>query len=385
MSSLSQRLARLRQYNPASVKSPLPRPSGGITAVPPETGWEKIAEGVWERNIKLPGLLPKQFVRPFVLPGPMKAQNLIFYDLETTGLSGGAGNIAFLIGLGRQTGETFVVTQLFLGDYPGETVLLERYAELTGENLPQVSYNGRSFDSQVLKTRFLLNRMLPPAVPQVDLLYPTRRMWKPVLPNVTLGTIEKELLDFHRTDDLPGREAPDAWFEWLNGDARRIGGVFRHNADDIVSLARLLVLIEGWGEREPGVIGNDPPSAAPGIPPSPSGMARQWSFRDVPKGMAWIEAGWANRDRVCGRQLASTLRRSGNYSAAAKIWKELNLGGRDYPAAVELAKYFEHRTRNPETALEVLKGLERLPLSPRHRKELEHRRKRLIRKVELLS
>ncbi len=390
MSNLSQRLARLRQAGLASKASSSERskalkPGPGKSTEPPEPGWKRLTEGVWERIIESPSLLPEEFTNPFILPGPLQSENLVFYDLETTGLSGGAGNIAFLIGIGCQKAGRFTVTQLFLEDYPGETALLERYTELIGDNLPQVSYNGRSFDSQVLKTRFLLNRMIPVIPPQIDLLYPTRRLWKPVLPNVTLGTIEKELLGFHRVDDLPGREAPDAWFEWLNGDAGRIGGVFRHNADDIISLARLLVLIEEWGAQKPEESDNGIGKRPAGAHPSARGMARQWSFRNSGMERRWLEAGWAAGERLCGRELAVRLRREGNFQAAVVIWEKLNESGRDFPAAVELAKFREHRMKNPESALEVLIGLKSLPLSVRHRQELEHRRRRLERKAAMDS
>jgi uncharacterized protein YprB with RNaseH-like and TPR domain len=384
MNSLSDRLARLRQVGLApkgAKRRPIP-----AVSVPPEPGWTCLKEGLWEREIEYPPILPERFTGGFVLPETVTSEDLVFYDLETTGLSGGAGNIAFLIGLGRQRFGKFVVTQLFLEDYPGETGLLERYTELIGDNLPQVSYNGRSFDSQVLKTRFLLNRMSPLTPPQVDLLYPSRRLWKSKLPNVRLGTIEKELLDFHRTDDLPGSEAPDAWFEWLDGDPGRIGGVFRHNADDIVSLARLLVLIEGWGAVTPipGSSRVDIRSdGLGGLTPAAKGLAQQWAFRNLELERRWLEAGWVDGESLCGRELAVRLRREGDYHQAVEIWETLNGGGRDYHSAVELAKYREHRLKNPASALKVLDGLHQLPLNPRHRKDLEYRRRRLLRKMEV--
>lgn len=388
MSNLSQRLARLRQAGPApkTVKPGrdfFPVPS--VLSEPPEPGWKRLTEGVWERSIESPPLLPDEFMDPFVLPGPLRSEDLVFYDLETTGLSGGAGNIAFLIGIGWQKAGRFTVTQLFLEDYPGETALLGRYTELIDDNLFQVSYNGRSFDSQVLKTRFLLNRMPPLEPPQIDLLYPSRRLWKQVLPNVTLGTLEKEVLGFHRIGDLPGREAPDAWFEWLDGDSGRIGGVFRHNADDIVSLARLLVHIEKWGALEPGAGGNGIGKRPSGAVPSARGIARQWSLGNLRRERRWLEAGWAGGERLCGRELAVRLRREGHFQSAVAIWEKLNESGRDFSAAVELAKYREHRMKNPESALEILHGLESLPLSSRHRGELEHRRRRLERKAAVDS
>lgn len=382
MASLSDRLARLRSTGSAPRNKKSNREGRVFGTPPPEPGWKPAGEGLWERTIEQPAILPDKIESCFVHSEVLDSEKLFFYDLETTGLSGGAGNIAFLIGLGRQKAGRFLVTQLFLEDYPGEAALLERYAEIIGENLPQVSYNGRSFDSQVLKTRFLLNRM-PPFTPfQIDLLYPSRRLWKSVLPNVTLGTVEKELLGFHRLDDLPGREAPDAWFEWLDGDSRRIGGVFRHNADDIVSLARLMVLIEGWGHIKPETLVRDTQNRPGVICPLFRGMARQWSLNSPEMENRWLEAGWKAGEDSCGRELAVRLRRQTAYQGALKIWEDLHLRNGDFQSAVEIAKYHEHRNKQPDAALYILSGLDKLPLNSRQRAELAHRRQRLIRKID---
>jgi len=387
MSSLSQRLARLRKDGGRLSRTNHSRRasfSEVSSSEPPGSGWKIVAEGVWERSILYPRLLPGKFENPFVLPGVLSREAMVFYDLETTGLSGGAGNVAFLIGLGFSQSDGFAVIQLFLGDYPGEPALLERYTELIGRNLPQVSYNGRSFDSQVLKTRFLLNRMSPLLPPQIDLLHPSRRLWKGVLPNLSLGTLEREVLGFFREDDLPGREAPDAWFEWLKGDKKRIAGVFQHNADDIVTLGRLLVHLEAWGDVNPGRDERQG-STPPGVPPSSRGMARQWSMGNPSMEREWLEAGWASGEPLCGRELALRYKREEDFQSAAAIWKKLNENGVKYYSAVELAKYYEHQLKNYEMALEVLSGLETLPPNTRYLGELSHRRRRLERKSARLS
>lgn len=380
----SDRVDKLRRGRGANPGSAAKKVSGlPPDTPPPGEGWEFRSDFFWERVIRYPAILPDIFSRPFVLSGDTAARNLIFYDLETTGLSGGAGNTAFLIGLGRQCGTEFQVHQLFLADYPGEEAMLRRYAEYISEGLPQVSYNGRSFDSQVLKTRFLLNRMSPPSLPQLDLLYPSRRLWRSVLQNLTLRTLETEVLDFHRIDDLPGSEAPDAWFEWLKGQPGRIEGVFRHNADDIVSLARLLTKVEEWGSVSPRGVekaagGRSTPSGAEA---GAWGMAVQWSCNDRNKERQWLEAGRIAGDRRCAMELALRYRRDGDFGMARAIWEECNIRGSDFASAVELAKYWEHRERNPRRALDILEPLKELPLSRRHRRELDHRSSRLMRKI----
>ena len=375
------RLAALRQRDhrrPAVPDRPEPSPTIAADDRPPGEGWIRQADFLWERTLEAPAPLPDRISDPFVLPEGLSSGKLLFYDLETTGLSGGAGNTAFLIGLGRQQGPVFRVTQLFLADYPGEEALLRRYAELA-EDDPQVSFNGRSFDSQVLKTRFLLNRMPPIRPLQIDLLYPARRLWKGVLENQTLRTLEEKVLDFHRTDDLPGSEAPDAWFEWLSGKPERIEGVFRHNADDIVSLARLAAKIEHWG----GTVTDSTAGAPAGAPVSCWGMAVQWSGRSPEREREWLEKGWLSGERRCGLELAVRYRRSGRLPEARIIWESLNSEGTDTTAAVELAKFWEHREHNPSRALEILQPLTGMPLNEADRRSLLHRMARL--KVKIIS
>ena len=375
----TDRLAALRRRD--RRQEPPSDPAGSSSTVtagdrPPGTGWVSQAEFVWERTIEYPALLPESIDHPFVLPEGVGPDRLVFYDLETTGLSGGAGNTAFLIGLGRQESGTFRVTQLFLADYPGEEALLRRYAELAGE-LPQVSFNGRSFDSQILRTRFLLNRMPPVLPPQIDLLYPSRHLWKGVLENQRLRTLEEEVLDFRRKDDLPGSEAPEAWFEWLAGDPGRIDGVFRHNADDIVSLGRLAVKLEEWGRVRSAESAGVPSGARV----SSWGMARQWSYRDREQERIWLVKGWQDGDRRCGLELAVRYRRSDRLVDARDIWERLYSEGQDVTAAVELAKFWEHRAGNPDRALEILQPLKALPLSDRDGRDLMKRMRRLEAKI----
>jgi hypothetical protein len=253
--------------------------------------------------------------------------------------------------------------------------MLSRYAEFVSGGLPQVSYNGRSFDSQVLKTRFLLNRMHPLVLPQIDLLYPARRLWKSVLSSLSLSTLEKEVLGVVRTDDIPGKEAPEAWFEWLDGDPGRIGRVFNHNVDDIASMARLLSEMER--------VGRDLWNGGQGrTPPSFLGMARQWARSDPSKSRRFLEKGWVLGDTSCGRVLARELRREGDWEGAMRLWTQLSFSGKDFFSTVELAKYCEHRLRDPLRALELLAGMDALDLSRKHRDELEHRIDRLKRKLD---
>ncbi|VDB01261.1 hypothetical protein S1OALGB6SA_2363 [Olavius algarvensis spirochete endosymbiont] len=415
MSSLTQRLAHLRDRKPA-----MPTKSRDIS---PGPEWSKYGEFVWERRIELSPILPKKFNTTFILPGELSTENILFYDLETTGLSGGSGNTAFLIGIAWQEGDCFTIAQLFLADYPGEQILLRRYQELSPRDYPQISYNGLSFDYQVLKTRFLINRMPALHRKQIDLLHPTRRLWKTILDNFTLGTVERELLGINRINDLPGREVPDAWFAWLRGNPNRIEEVFQHNVNDMISLARLLVLLEQCGMLGVEVTENSTPKHSlsrqlhvqeklqslpnelperiyrdpsvrssleyklmmPKLPewkmPSYWGIARQWALSDVSKERKSLELGWAAKEKNCGRELARRLKRERHYHASYSIWKDLYESEKNFVSAIELSKQLEHQMKNPETALSVLDGLEDIAPGIKERKHLAYRKNRLNRKI----
>ena len=175
-------------------------------------------------------------------------ENLLFFDLETTGLSQGAGTLAFLAALGRFQGDSLLMQQYLLLDYPGEADFLEkviaRFCPEPGVEEPPllVTYNGKAFDSQILQTRCLMNGMVPPAYFHADLLYPARRLWKRTLPNCSQATIETMALGLDRQGDMPGSLAPEAWFSFLRtGDAGPLSGVCDHNLRDILGLASLFV------------------------------------------------------------------------------------------------------------------------------------------------
>ncbi|RLW69176.1 MAG: hypothetical protein B6D68_02455 [spirochete symbiont of Stewartia floridana] len=396
MSRLADRLLRLReavptekgvrgQSAPSGAIGSLKRPSRRMTrnrigpdTPPPGADWRQTAEFVWERCLDYPAILPGILDSGFILPPHTKSAELVVYDLETIGLSGGAGNTAFLIGLGNQTGRFYRLTQLFLADYPGEAAMLSRYGRLTENHALHVSYNGLSFDSQVLRTRFLLNRLPPPSSSQSDLLYPARRLWRGRLPSLSMKSVEAGVLGFFRNDDLPGSEAPEAWFSWLDGHPDRIDGVFRHNADDVLSLARLLARLEEWGEAVP----SDSRTWPAGTTPSSRGMARQWERNNSDREIQWLQAGWFGGNTDCGHELAFRMKRRGDYSQAVEIWKEINASpAGDYRSAIELAKYWEHRRHNPGNALASIERLDEPLATIRQEEELAHRRKRLWRKL----
>lgn len=246
-----------------------------------------------------------------------KMPSLAFFDLETTGLSHGAGTVAFMAGVARFTESgTLKVTQLLLADYPGEPEFLTRFASLIDSGDALVSYNGKCFDAQILQTRYLMNGMRPaflsPDTLHLDLLFPARRLWKAELGSCRMSDVEAGILGFEREDDLPGSEAPDAWFGFLKtGDADRLCAIGDHNQTDTASLARILFALD-----------------------------------------AAIDTGTGR----AGLVRALDLRSQGEYKRAASFLEPLAAEG-DLIASRLLAIDCEHRLGDLERALELAQGL----------------------------
>jgi hypothetical protein len=187
-----------------------------------------------------------------VLPG---VEDMVFFDLETTGLSTGPGVAAFLAAFGRLEEGKLRVDQHLLLDYPGEAGFLET---LLGELAPGAgtdrrplvtSYNGKSFDVQLLRTRCLMNGIPPPEFAHADLLHPSRRLWKRTLGSCSQVSIETAVLGLDRGADVPGSKAPDIWFSFLKtGDPSDLAGVCDHNARDIFGLLGIFCALCGIAE-----------------------------------------------------------------------------------------------------------------------------------------
>jgi uncharacterized protein YprB with RNaseH-like and TPR domain len=165
----------------------------------------------------------------------------LYLDTETTGLEGGAGTYVFLVGLGWFEGERFVVQQSFLRDPGDEPALLAAVAERIAAAHAVVSFFGKVFDRHRLEDKMRVHGVAPPFAGRLhlDLCFPLRRLTKGALPDGRLQTMERHLVGLTRADDMPGALAPAAWFDFLADRAHRLEGVFRHNLDDVRSLATL--------------------------------------------------------------------------------------------------------------------------------------------------
>lgn len=260
-------LAKLRQLKgQAGVAVPAPRPVGPdidalrrhlrlrMPSVPAltmhssfdrELPGDEIAAGVRLVESHLPQPAPAFAIDGrFDRRADIDAQRLLFFDTETTGLAGGSGTRAFMIGAADWHAGQLRVRQLFLTSMAGEAAMLDAFRGWTEPGSVLASYNGKCYDAPLLNTRYRLCRRCSPLpdLDHVDLLYPTRRRYRGRWENCRLATIERQALGVIREDDLPGAEAPAAWLTYLRGgSARLLRRVLAHNHQDVVTLAALLV------------------------------------------------------------------------------------------------------------------------------------------------
>ena len=147
---------------------------------------------------------------------PFDIEKCLFLDTETTGLSGGAGTVAFLVGAGYVRRGRMTVEQFFMRDYSDEPDLLYRLRALMEQHNCVVTFNGRTFDMPLLQARFVMNRMRDyPELFHLDLLSPTRRAWKMRIESCRLSNVEQRILGLTRENDLPGAQVPERYFQYL--------------------------------------------------------------------------------------------------------------------------------------------------------------------------
>jgi len=318
------------------------------------------------------------------MPDPSR---LVFLDTETTGLAGGTGTCAFLIGIGKVEGMKFVVRQFFLRDYPEEKALLEALAEALRACEAIVTFNGKTFDVPLLETRYALARMKTPLAGLVhfDALHPARRLWKLRLESCKLTDLENAILGISREGDVPGSEIPAIYFDYLRtGDARGLQPVFYHNALDVVSLAALTVeLARALGEGGAEALGSPLDLFSLSRILGTAG-SKEKSIRTCRQALAGGLPQQVESQAL--KHLAAELKRQRQHESAIELWLELSR--REPPFAVEaleeLAIHFEHHMRDLERALEftlaALARLEAQPPSASDRIRFARRLERLQRK-----
>jgi len=369
--SLKKRLGYLRAQKKSTPRSDTEKPDRHDQPGP--SGWLRRGRYIWERTIEGGDFSFEGDVSPLLCP-PMEETSLRFFDLETTGLSVGAGTVAFLAGIGIVVAGHLSVYQVFLSDFPGETEFLKILTAKLPADTVMVSYNGKSYDAALLRTRCLMNGVsFSPPLYHTDLLYPSRRLFRKITGRCSLQVIEEEILGVRRRGDIPGACIPDVYFDYLKtGRLNELEAVFRHNVQDILSLSRLLLYMQRLLSA---------PSADG--PADPLGLGRLLILSGHPTAGAFLMRALEGGNLEAGRLLGYYLKRQGKYTEADAVWTTLAQQFNDLPAAIEKAKHLEHRLKEPRSALAFLEEtLARLPNElPARMPDLEHRMKRLRRKA----
>jgi uncharacterized protein len=360
------------------------------------------------------------FLEEASLPVPAE---LVYLDTETTGLSGGTGTCAFLIGIGAADGAQFAIRQFFLRDYPEEKAMLAALGEALAPYKAILTFNGKTFDLPLLETRYRLARMESPfaRLLHLDILHPARRLWKLRLENCNLTHLEQEVLGIRRQGDVEGCEIPGIYFNYLRtGNARGLQPVFYHNALDVITLAALGVqlartiaqVLEGapsnvgrfrgtssTGDTSVGGDGAADGLKIPATCPDPLHPLDLFSLSRIFERAGVREHSVSTCERALAAglpgpvetrallHLASQHKRQRQYERAAEVWTELALREPDYAivALEELAIYYEHRRRDLKAALSfvetAVRRLDQTSSPEIHEHRFSRRKERLQRKL----
>ena len=317
-------------------------------------------------------------------------ESYAFLDTETSGLAGGTGTYAFLVGVGRFHQGEFHLDQFFMRDPAEERGMLEALAESMTSAQALVTFNGRAFDGPLLNTRYSLHNIPSPIanLAHLDLLPLARRLWRDRLPSRALKYLEENVLAAPRSiEEVPGFEIPYLYFDYLRSrDARPLKGVFYHNAMDVVAMAALLshvteILADPFSEMvEHGL---DVVALAKlyedlGQWDMAARLFERGLEMELPEADFWLAV----------QRLSRLQKRRGDIQTAITLWERAAGRGHVY-AHVELAKYHEHQQRDYEEAVKWTHSAVELVSTidiPRYiynhwMEELNHRLERLNEKI----
>lgn len=332
------------------------------------------------------------------LLGPAEVDGLCVIDLETTGLAGGAGTQAFLVGCARIDGDGVFVRQFLSPGFEHERAQLATVAEWMHDRSHLITFNGRTFDLPLLEMRFSFNRLAWPwgHLPHLDALHPARRFWRdraevlgpdPDESSCSLGVLEKRLSGVHRVGDVPGFEIPARFFQFArDGRAEPLEAVLEHNRLDLLSTLLVCARAATFVVRGPGATDSGYECL---------GLGRLYErLASQPEAQACYERAAEHGACVADarlraeslRRLAVCLRRAGRLDAAAEAWRAV-LATRGVPVLVRreareaLAIFQEHRARDFGAARTLVLDVLAEPLADRHRVNAQRRLARLDRKL----
>ncbi len=318
-------------------------------------------------------------------------EGLLFLDTETTGLAGGAGTLVFLVGIGAFIQGQFRLRQYFLREPAEEQAMLHALSDDLEAAAGFVTFNGRAFDLPLVEMRYqmgLRRRWALTRSPHLDLLFPSRRLWRNHLPDCTLGTIERQVLGVERGEqDVPGALIPGLYLDYLrSGDASEMNRVLYHNAVDVLSLVGLTARLLRTHERSDL-------NALAGA--EALGVARwhQNAGRYEQAETAYQAARSSSKQHVrlqALQRLSMFLKSQERRQEAVPVWEEWHqLAPEDIRPCVELTMVYEWHDVNHEQAMkwsqEALVCLTHWPAGWRRERawgEVQHRVKRLNKKLQ---
>ncbi|GAA4708262.1 ribonuclease H-like domain-containing protein [Brevibacillus fulvus] len=289
----------------------------------------------------------------------LNAEQLLFFDTETTGLQGGVGNTIFLLGYSRFDGDSVVMRQHFLAEANAEIALYQSFLQAVDSATHLVTFNGKSFDWPQVRTRHTLVRHEVPQLPQFghfDLLHGARRLWKHELASCRLSLIEQAKLGVKRQEDVPGYMAPILYFDYLqDANPDTITGVLQHNEWDVLSLITLYIHLSGL------LLEQQAASAEERFE-----IARWFETLGADQPATILYEQIANSRHSLRKEACIALghlyKKQKNYSQALAVWEGLLQEG-GYLSAdffIELAKIYEHQQKDAEKALYYAKHAQRL-------------------------
>lgn len=336
--------------------------------------WHNILPYVWTREIQGPIFIVPSF---FYLSIPrslhsseieesidsqapafrIAADKIVFFDLETTGLSGGAGTIAFLSTTARFEGRNLILNQVFLEDYPGERDFLSVVISQLSAGDCIASYNGAAFDIPLLQSRCILNGIIMPARLHIDVLQDCRRFWGKILDSCSLSSMERFILKITREFDIPGAAIPKVWLDYVKSDSLNenqkalMEMVWQHNIMDVVSLAKLFFHTESAYR--------DPYRAVIEDAVDPLGLVHRLCklgrLEDAKSLLYMIYKNHEDNDlsteimRRVHQYLAKLARKDKDWELFSEI--VLSMDEEFLYGCVAKAKLFEHRFKDDDTAL----------------------------------
>jgi hypothetical protein len=293
--------------------------------------------------------------------------------------------VVFLCGFGYFHENFFRVVQYFLPDYPDEPFFLELAMEHIRPDTILVTYNGKSFDWPMMVQRLTINRMETPSpADHIDVLHPARSLFRRLGDDCSLISLEKNLLSFDRGEDIPGYLIPAKYFDYLyDRQPGMIPEIIRHNRLDVISLALVTRYIPEYLDRPERI------NSVPLLEGIINHYFRNRRFESLVDYLDRVTPGYLEESSLVAMlKFSLALKSLGRHEKASQIWRqvaETRTGPPVLKHLLELAKYQEHREKDPEAALETVDLLLNLEMPPAQKEQILHRRQRLIAKSGLIS